>query len=242
MQGVDASYDSLSDSEAQALRQAGVYVWAQCLWTGSGLTGTAQANLDVAIRNNLIPCGYISVTSRQMGGYHVNQGRTAVNQEVWDKLALVFIDVELEGIPNRTISEALDRVVALGKRKAIYTSSNAWRAYQGNPIGFEDALLWNANWDANPDVDYIDRAFGNWPITKLVGEQYSGGQNYLGVFVDRNIFDLDLLIERSPLPTDDQFLLAIKILTSTAARVAGRQSPTSSQKAQIRYLSTIWGG
>jgi hypothetical protein len=93
----------------------------------------------------------------------VAQGRAGVPDDIWDALALVFIDVELDGIPNATVRQAVEATANLGKRRAIYTSYNAWVTKQGNPQDFTDCLLWYAHWDNKPEIDWA-LPFGSWHL------------------------------------------------------------------------------
>ena len=209
--GVDASYDTLDDAEAKRLRAAGVQVWAQCLWTGSDPPAPRVTNLRVALNNGFIIAGYISVTGSHDGYWHVGRGQAGVPPDIWDALALVFVDVELDGIPNLTVRQAVDDLVHEGKRRAIYTSYNAWVNKQGSPTNFTDCLLWNALWDENPDIDFPGLPYGGWQPHQVVAEQWSGGQNVEGVFVDRDSFVRELLVpqEEKTMPTLEQLEAAI---------------------------------
>jgi hypothetical protein len=191
--GVDASFDALSPSEARDLKNAGVRVFAQCLWTGSEQPGNRVINLRNAINTGLICLGYISVTGAHDGIWHVDQGRAGVPDDIWAALVLVPIDVELDNIPNGVVREAVDETARLGKRPCVYTSYNAWVNKQGNPK-MTDCLLWNALWDKAPDIDFPSLPFGAWKPEQVVAEQWAGGDNYIGVFVDRDTFVQELLL------------------------------------------------
>ena len=229
--GVDASYDTLDDAEAKRLRAAGVQVWAQCLWTGSDPPAPRVTNLRVALNNGFIIAGYISLTASQSGIWHVERGRASVPDDIWDALALVFIDVELDGIRNSNIRQAADRLLELGKRRAIYTSYNAWVNKQGNPTNFTDCLLWDANWTGVAGVTY-PRLYGGWILADIVGQQWSGGQNVEGVFVDRDSFVRELLVpqEEENMPTLDELAAAI------AKERADRELGAAMIVAKIAYV------
>lgn len=222
VKGVDASYSEMTDAEAKRLRADGVEVFVQALWAATETPPVAQWNLEIAIDNGFIVAGYISVNGLHSGAWHADQGRRAVWSHTWDKLALVFVDVELRGIPNQIIRDALDRVAYYGKRPAIYTSYNCWVNYQGNPTIFTDALLWNAYWDRHEDFSYPRLRYGGWGDDQVVGEQWSGAIEMHGVLVDRDRFNLDLL-EVKPMPNGTTSLERFIAIEAAARR--GRLNP-----------------
>jgi len=197
LSGVDISYGSLTEDRARKLRDTyGVKVVAQCLWSGSDQPAPRVTNLRTAMNAGLIVAGYISVTGSHNGVWHVEQGRAGVPDDIWTALALVPIDVELDGIPNGIIREAVDETARLGKRRAIYTSFNAWTSKQGNPLNFAaDCLLWYALWDEEPEIEWPGRyPFGGWTLDKVLGKQSMGGHNLEGIDVDTDTFVKDLLV------------------------------------------------
>lgn len=198
--GVDASYDSLSPAEAAQLKAAGVEVFWQCLWTGAEQPPPRIENLRTAKNAGLTIMGYISVAPHHDGRWHAEQGRAGVPGDIWDALVLVPTDVELNGIPNQMIRDCVERIVEMGKRRAIYTSYGHWTSAQGNTRTFIDCLLINAFWDDNPDVDFPAFRYGGWQDNQVVGEQFTGGHVYAGVFVDRDVFVKELLLPATSSP------------------------------------------
>ncbi len=197
--GVDVSYDEVTLDEARLLKAAGVTVFAQCLWTAAEQPQPRVINLRNASKAGMLIIGYISVNGTRPGAWHVTQARAGVPDDLWGQLVLRPIDVELPGIPNTTIDEALRRNAEeggswLGQRPAIYTSYGHWTGQQGDTKAFKDCLLWNASWDQNPDIDYASLPYGGWTLQQLVGEQWSGGVNVQGVFADRNSFVKEILV------------------------------------------------
>ena len=192
MRVVDGSFTSLSVEDARELRAQGIEAWVQCLWTGNQQPSFRVANLRNALAGGLMIAGYISVTGSYDGQWHVNYGRYGVPDDIWAQLKLVFIDVELPGIPESTVRGAVDVLteeVMGAKRRAIYTSHHAWTDLMGDPTSFTDCLLWNAYWDEDPDIDFTHLPFGGWTVDQLVGEQYTGGTDVGNVFVDLNEFN-----------------------------------------------------
>jgi CheY-like chemotaxis protein len=193
MKVIDGSYTQLTLSAAQKLRAQGYGVWVQCLWTGAEQPEYRIENLRNAVAAGLLIAGYISVTGEYGGGWHVEQARTGVPDDLWAQLRLVFVDVELSGIPVTTVRDAVEAVAALGKRRAIYTSNHVWVDFMGNPITFTDCLLWDANWDGRDALELV-RRYGNWTEAQLVGKQFHEGEQLDGVFVDLDEFD-DALVQ-----------------------------------------------
>jgi len=213
VQGVDASYDTLTDAEAKRLRAAGAVVFAQCLWTGGEQPPPRVINLRIAHDNGFVLMGYISVNSQTAGQYHCNKARSGIPDDLWNALALVPVDVELDNIPVTTVRGAVEVLASWGKRRAIYTSYNAWANKMGNPQDFTDCLLWNAYWDGAGDIDFASLPFGGWTIDKVVGEQWSGGMNVEGLFADRDSFAAELLVPpppEEPMSNADKIELAVR--------------------------------
>lgn len=199
LDGVDVSYDDVSEQDARLLFAAGVRVFGQCLWTAREQPPPRVTNLRNASKAGLLIVGYISVNGSRPGAWHVTQARAGVPDDLWSQLVLRPIDVELNGIPNTTIEDALRRNAEeggswLGERRAIYTSFGHWTGQQQNTQAFRDCLLWNASWDNNPDIDYASLPYGGWTLQQVVGEQWSGGTNVQGVFADRNSFVQEILL------------------------------------------------
>ena len=238
--GVDASFDTLDEAEAKRLRAAGVQVWAQCLWDGGKQPAPRVTNLRTALCNGFIIAGYISVTSSRNGVYHVDCGRAGVPQDIWNTLALVFIDVELDDIPNGIVREAVNETARLGKRPSIYTSYNAWVNKQGNPKTFTDCLLWNALWDEHPDIDFPDLPYGGWKPEQVVAEQWSGGQYVEGVFVDRDSFVRELLLpqEDTMSEADKAELYVLRVLAGVQEALAQKRTQDAANAMKV-YLGVV---
>ena len=146
---LDISYHVLTDAQAERLKAAGWRGIMCCLWTAREVPRPTLDNLRIAYAHGLMVGGYISVNGSMPGVWHVENGQAAAG-DMWDKLVHVPIDVELQGIPNATIREALEKAASLGKARAIYTSESCWRENQGNSLDFADCLLWNALWTGQP--------------------------------------------------------------------------------------------
>jgi hypothetical protein len=191
--GVDGSYAELTVPIAQALRASGIEVWWQCLWTGRERPPNALGNLSVARFVGMAIAGYCSVTAVNPGWWHANQAREGVPDDLWADLRVVPCDVELDNIPEATVRQCVDRLAELGKRRAIYTSWDAWVKKMGDSQAFDDCLLCNALWDAYPDVDFSRLPYGGWRDDQVLLEQYTGGTEVEGILVDRDVWNRALL-------------------------------------------------
>ena len=259
VQGVDSSYDWLTYAEAKALIDSGVKVYWQCLWTGKERPRAAISNLIVAYEAGFEWVGaYISLNgdSTVSGHRHVRYGRNRVPLALWNQLDFVAVDVELPGIQEYQVIQAIDELEAQGKsvelgEAVIYTSYNAWTNYlRGTtpgqyPLAQRGVLLINAFWDRWPDVDFPDLQYGNWTPDQVLGEQWSGG--YLhpsGQFVDRNTFMVRLLKggdkEEMDIDQETEKLraqLRVAALGSRLMSGALADQPLShTTRNQIRYL------
>ena len=189
---VDSSFDELTHAEAQCLKEQSWPIYWQCLWTGATAPRPRVTSLRVAEAEGLLTGAYISLNASQSGVWHVDQGRSGVPDDIWEKLDFVSVDVELRGIRIEEILEAIDRLEELGKdgKVTVYTSYNAWTNYviPGNSrlISALGIPLNNALWDQHPDFDFPFLRFGGWRDDQVFSEQWSGGSMVCGQFVDRN--------------------------------------------------------
>lgn len=200
--GVDCSFDPLSESEAQALKGAGVQVFAQCLWTGNQQPEPRVTNLRVASWAGFVLIGYISISTGRPGWQHVDAARQGVPEDIWNQLVKAPIDVELEGLTHADVISAHDRISSYGKSWDVYTNYNTWVNVLGNPTRRQGTGLWNAYWNEHPDFNFPSLPFGGFnPLTEVWGEQWSGGVTLPGgQFADRNQFRIDLLKPTTTLP------------------------------------------
>lgn len=220
---VDMSFDSLSLDEANLLKLAGVKVIVQCLWTAAQQPPSRVENLRVAQQAGFTEPGYAiggyaSINSSQAGDWHMEQAISGVPQDLLQNLVKIVVDVELQGIKVADIRKAVNYIHGIGKPRDLYTSYNVWMNYLDvrNPQEFSDCGLWNAFWDNHPDFDFPTLLFGDWQPHQVWGEQWSGGTNVQGVFVDRNQFrdnawglsvpDAPTAPAPPPEPTDAQLL------------------------------------
>jgi len=241
VKGIDVSYGRLTVDTCQRLWDDGVRVVWQCLWTGAEQPSVRVENLRMAHEFGFIICGYISVAGHHDGGWHVQHGRAGVPGDLWDALRLVVVDVELVGIPNSIIHEAVELLFAYGKRRAIYTSFHAWVELQGDPWDFTNCLLCNALWDDDEDFDFPSLSYGNWKPEQVVCEQYAGGADVFGVNADRDMWDEDLLKgDERMIYTDEKLTAVFTALLDSIAKAL--DIGTTTANALIVHVANHPGG
>ena len=206
---VDSSFDLLTREEAQRLKQdAGVELYIQCLWTGTVRPVHRLQSLENARMEGLAVAGYASLTWSGVGEYHMKEAMAGVPLDLQQALNFVAVDVELPGITIAQIKQARVYLLNAGMQKVpVYTSYNAWTTLVGprnsSELAQAGVLLWNAFWDGQPDVDFAGLPFGGWSEERVVGEQWSGGTNVEGQFVDRNTFARAWLFPAPTPPASD---------------------------------------
>jgi len=238
--GVDGSYTRLTPQAAEDLRAAGELVWWQCLWTGAEQPPNRIKNLQIAVAAGLIPMAYISLAAGAGGRWHLEHGRAGVPDDLWQALVLVVVDVELPAIAGMAVRDAVEALATPEygeKRRAIYTSYHAWVDLMHNPTTFTDCLLINALWDEDPDIDFAGLPYGGWTLDQLVGEQFNGGTEIAGVYVDLDMFNRSLLEVAMP---DDIARLAL--LVQLAGWIMSGD-PALAEKAYmtLKYLRLVGG-
>lgn len=201
---IDSSFDALTFDEALALVDAGVQVYAQCLWTGNQQPAGAEQSLAAARAAGLLTVGYVSVAPGHDGEWHVQQARIRISGTAWDLMLMVFLDVELTGLSyaQHVVPGKLG-IESRGKRAAIYTNYNTWVNLLGNPQVPADWELWDASWGIGPEQGFFPRSYGGFQEPRVVARQYTGGEDVLGQYADRDIFRLSLLQPPPPPAPED---------------------------------------
>ncbi len=203
------SYDTLTTEEATCLKDGGTRLIVQAGWTGREQPGPRVENLRTAVNAGLEIALYISVNGAGNGADHVTKGLASIPNDLRDVLKFVAVDVELPGIPATQIWQAIRELQRQSFHVLIYTSYNAWTTMvvPRNPTGFAKAgiPLWNAYWDGVGDIDFPSLRFGGWADDQVALEQWSGGTNVCGQFVDRNtIGNSDELYGIVPVPPPNE--------------------------------------
>ena len=202
IQGVDSSYDLLTESKAACLGRDGVRIYVQAL-TALPATGLHQpANRVASLKNahagGLQTAGYLLIGPGMTGRQAVAEARRNMPMDVWKRLKFVAVDVEVNGIAVTQVLEALHEVERLGRTAVVYTSWNSWntmiRPRNSTLCAERGFRLWNAVWDNNPDIDFDRLPFGGWTRATVIGEQWSGGHQQCGQSVDSNTFERYVLL------------------------------------------------
>jgi len=175
---------------------------AQCLWTGGyaghqPLRTVGSWNLRCAREAGLVCTGYINASP----WYPASAGLAAARDvalEEWGRLRVVWTDVELDGLGESEIRDTVEALEGDGKRTGIYSAYWFWAGRMGNPqwpwLLEKGIPVWEAYYDGDPDIDFLNRRFGPWGLQHVVGEQWQNSVVLDSVEVDLNIFDLDWIL------------------------------------------------
>ena len=245
--GVDASFTNATLNRLLLLKGRSVDLFVQCLWTGAQQPSVRVTNLRNAISAGLPVAGYISLNAQNDGRWHMESGRAGIPDDIWDQLKFIAVDVELPGIQLQNVVSAVGWAISKNKQPIIYTSYNAWRNYvaPGNSSQLAQANipLWNAYWDDHPDVDFPSLQYGGWRPDQVWIEQWSGGTDLEGLYVDRNTFVKEKVLPApAPPPTTPAeaypkaFAIVAGVFTGAASKALKGETLTENEKAQIKWL------
>ena len=209
IQGVDFSYDPISAREIRCLRDSGIGLMVQCLWTALETPPTANANIRRLVEAGVPVAGYISINSSRSGDYHVAKAKANIEPYLWGKLRWISVDVELDDITVVQIMQARNALLQDGIFPVpIYTSYNVWTTKiiprNSTVLARDGALLWNAYWDNDRDVDFGRLPFGGWTVDTMIGEQYTGDTPKCGHHLDRNTFFKDVALPAIVSPPEEE--------------------------------------
>ena len=158
-------------------------------WHGLDANPNAEADLRDARQLGLATSTYIVVNNRA-GAETVRRGRDACGAE-WEHLSSVWIDVEVPGVTEAILQDALDAAYQPGAPPGvgIYTGRwfwNWWQLSVGHAIRqFARYPLWTALYDGRADLRFDP--YGGW--TECIGKQYAGSTQAYGTTVDFSAFD-----------------------------------------------------
>jgi hypothetical protein len=199
--GVYASFDHLTPAIADQLWADGYRVFSQQLWTAAkaGQPEFRVENLRIAHDKGFKLVGPIAINGSQPGTWHVAQAREGVPQDLWDALLITPIDVELEGIPNPNIRDAVEATVALGKRRSMYLSVHTWNDYQDGPDGFKDCLIYVAQYDNVNSMAFV-RLPASLDGAFIVGKQFTNSMDTDGLTTCREVWNDWVLVPGTSVP------------------------------------------
>jgi hypothetical protein len=195
MNGIDVSFSRASAGWFVNRSLEGVKVFVQCLWTGGflnneSLKSVAERNLRNAREAGLITAGYLNTNPWWSPTVSLTAAKNNAGAE-WDKISIVFNDVELPGIDEGHIKAHCDAIEGAGKKTAIYSARWFWDGHLGNPTWpwLKQYKIWVADYDGDPNFSTA-LLFGPWTVGDIIGKQYRGTTDVEGVQVDFNNFDL----------------------------------------------------
>lgn len=181
-----------------AMARDGVEVAVVGSWHGLRSNPHAPSNLLEARMADLTVATYMAINDSRSGRAHVEAGRAACANQ-WRGLRFAAIDVEVRGVTEEILDDALAAVEELGGRPAIYTGRwfwNWWALALGHLPGLDRPRgvcryatypLWTALYDGRPTLDVP--LYGGWQ--RAVGHQYAGTTPAYGTHVDLNVFDAE---------------------------------------------------
>jgi hypothetical protein len=215
MLAIDTSYAQVTPQIAADLKAAGVELAFQCL-TPDGRTQPPYRviNLRNYLNAGILIAGYASLpTGAQTGVGCMAFGQQGVPPDLWTALVRNMVDVELPGISEIAIREAIDWNYNVGgKPRTVYTSESKWKAL-GNFQTFGDTELVDALWNnLLPSAPPIPN-YGKWAY--VLGSQYQGGHQEFGIDLDRDVIYISraqLLAGITPVQAADLRDLRISIL------------------------------
>ena len=170
----------------RAMVMDGVEVAVVGSWHGTRANQYAMVNLARASLAGLKTATYFAINGSRPGEFHVEAGRITCGDE-WEHLNFVAIDVEIRGVTEEILDDALARVTELGGRPCLDRPGGVSR-YVRYP-------LWTAFYDGRPTLDVP--LYGGWE--RAVGHQYAGTTAAYGTQVDLNVFDAEW-VEAWPAP------------------------------------------
>lgn len=235
IQGIDLSVyqGDIPQATWDALADAGQEVAVVGSWHGLSANPYAERNLERADRTGMAIATYVALNSGN-GAAAVHSGLDACGA-MEPKLRFVALDCEIDGITDDIIESALALVENQGHRPVIYTARWWWQGHYGDRTTFSYLPLWNAYYDADPDIDFPHASYGDWGLGQLMGEQFTGSTELVGVTVDRNTFRQEF-IEGDDMPNKEALAkVATLYATAQAYALLGLPMPAD-VKAQLRWL------
>ena len=183
----------VSRNSHRQMRQAGVRAFIPGLWHGTDANSYALNSLANGRAEGLLPGGYIVVVARD-GREVVRLGKAAAGSH-WKDMFGVAIDIEIAGITEANLANALDEVRVQGQRPFLYTGNwfwSWWRVALGHwpEVGAPDS--WIAYYNGIADLGSFPSKPG---YGRIIGHQYTGSTSAFGTTVDFNVFDESWLLK-----------------------------------------------
>lgn len=187
----------VSVASLQAMKADGIVGVCVGSWHGIDANPHVELVLHRARALGLLTATYVIINARA-GATTVRLGRAACGAE-WDHLTFVSPDVEVQGVTEAILRDAIAEIERLGHRPLMYTGNwfwNWWALALGHfpDVGNPDA--WIAVYNGRRDLNVPTRP-GYGPI---VAHQYTGSTAAYGTTVDFNVFDSAWVGETPPPP------------------------------------------
>ena len=187
----------------QADGVAGVCVGA---WHGLDANPYAEANLRDAREIGLMTATYFIINNRP-GAWTVQQAKAACGNE-WYHLLFHASDVEVAGVTEAILQNALDETERLGGRPLIYTGGWFWNNLPFK-LNFRRYPFWTSLYDGIADFNRNNvQGADIW-----VAKQYAGTTSAYGTKVDFNVFNKDWLytIKENDMPLSHEDKVFIQV-------------------------------
>ena len=168
-------------SWASAKRKHGIELAIVGSWHGKDANDAASDTLKAAHDSGLTTATYI-VLNELLGSKSIDEGLRACGNT---PLAFVALDIELRGVTQEIIEDAIRECHAHLLRVAIYTGEWFWQGRLGNPVWFPRIPLWHSSYNGKEELEPVN--YGGWDIP--VGHQYKGTDSSLGFSADLSMFN-----------------------------------------------------
>lgn len=207
-------------------------------WHGKCLNEFAEANLRDARGLKLKTATYTVLNSSD-GRAPVAQARNACGME-WTALKFVALDVEVPGVTEQAIRDAIDEVRFWGQRPCLYTGNWFWDLWAAR-LGHDPVVLnpptWLAYYNGKQDLDVPTRpSYG-----PIVGHQYAGTTSRYGTQVDLNAFDPAWINAREEMMEKEEFNKRFAEAAAEVLLVAVGEDgkPVSGARSLEQWLASI---
>ena len=154
-------------------------------WHGTETNRYAESTLQAAHKAGLTTATYIALNSRP-GREAIVAGLDACGEHEVPLLSFVALDIELRGVTETILTDALMEIRAHDLRPIVYTGSWFWRGRLGNPGWAHRVPLWTSSYNGERTLDDPALPYGPWG--ECVGHQYAGTDRSLGFSCDLSVF------------------------------------------------------
>ena len=157
-------------------------------WHGLETNIYAESTLQAARQAGLLTATYIVLNARS-GQETIQVGLAACGKQEVPLLGFVALDIELRGVTEKIITDALAEIRAHNLRPIIYTGAWFWKGRLGNPDWACGTPLWTSSYNGQRTLDDPALPYGPWKT--CVGHQYVGSDSSLGFSADLSVFSLE---------------------------------------------------